>query len=237
MISVVLASFNGERYIDKQIDSILKNLHPDDELIISDDGSTDRTLEIIVKRSSLDKRIKVFNGPRLGVVRNFEYAIQKANGEYIFLSDQDDVWVHNKVEQVIELFKDGTNVVLHDAEVRSIDLNDVIIKSFLKFRKARSTYFANLIKNSFIGCCMAFRRDFLKVILPFPQNINMHDQWIGLMAAKLNSVAICWKPLIYYRRHDSNVTGIVSKNSLFKKIKIRLNMHHNVLSRYKVIKK
>ena len=89
-ISVAMATYNGEKYIKKQIESILINLNKDDELIISDDGSKDKTLDII--KSIKDKRIKIISGPKQGVIKNFENALNNCTGEYIFLSDQDDIW-------------------------------------------------------------------------------------------------------------------------------------------------
>ena len=112
MISVCMATFNGEKYIKEQIQSILNQLSLDDEVIISDDGSSDKTLEVINHIN--DKRIKVFtNTHKHGFTHNFENALNHANGEYIFLSDQDDIWAEEKVNKVMEslIYND---LVIHD---------------------------------------------------------------------------------------------------------------------------
>ena len=100
MISVCMATYNGERYIKEQVSSIMQQLGENDELIVSDDGSSDSTLQVL--DSFHDSRIKVFSGPRTGLTYNFENAIKNANGDYLFLSDQDDVWECNKVERLAD---------------------------------------------------------------------------------------------------------------------------------------
>ena len=120
MISVCMASYNGEKYIKQQIDSILKQLSDEDELVISDDGSTDNTLSVI--QSIHDKRIKlIHNQGEHGYSRNFENALKNSKGDYIFLSDQDDVWKDNKVETILPLLKKYAFVV-HDTEMTDENL-------------------------------------------------------------------------------------------------------------------
>ena len=115
-VSVAMATYNGEKYIQEQIDSILKNLEKKDELIISDDGSNDGTIEIIKKNIKKDNRIKLINGPKRGVIKNFENALLNCNGDYIFLSDQDDIWLPNKVKTVMSYFEqdDKLIAIVHD---------------------------------------------------------------------------------------------------------------------------
>ena len=103
--SIVMATYNGEQYIKEQIDSILINMKENDELIISDDGSKDKTKQIIAEYQNKDKRIKLIDGPHKGVKQNFANAIEKANGKYIFLSDQDDIWKKDKIYKVIIKYK------------------------------------------------------------------------------------------------------------------------------------
>ena len=107
-----MATYNGERYIKEQVSSILQQLGEADELIVSDDGSTDSTLNVLA--SFHDPRIKVFNGPQTGLTYNFENAIKNANGDYLFLSDQDDVWESNKVERMMEALR-HYDLVVSDA--------------------------------------------------------------------------------------------------------------------------
>ena len=205
-VSVAMATYNGEKYIKEQIESILANLEINDELIISDDGSTDNTINII--KSYKDNRIILLNGPRKGVKQNFANAISHATGKYIFLSDQDDIWMDNKVEEVIKIFKkDHTNLIVHDAMVFDDNTKNNIYDSFFEYRKSGSGVIKNLLKNTYIGCCMAFDSKIVKNILPIPNDIEMHDQWIGMINDFYykNTIFIN-KKLIKYRRHEGNVS-------------------------------
>ena len=177
-------------------------------MIISDDGSIDKTLEIIGTYCLQNKNIKILNGPQLGLVKNFENAIKNASGDIIFLSDQDDVWMENKVSIMIDTFeKNNCDMVVHDAVV--IDNNEnVVIPSFYRLRNSQSGLCKNLYKNSYIGCCMAFRREVFDLSYPFASNLPMHDWWLGLVAdLKFKSVFIDDK-LIKYRRHGNNVSNM-----------------------------
>ena len=142
-VSVAMATYNGEKYIKEQIETILNNLDDKDELVISDDGSSDMTIEIINKIN--DKRIKLLEGPRKGLKKNFENAIKNTTGDVIFLSDQDDIWMENKVEKVLECFNNNNYILIqHDAVV--VDENDkVIYESFAEHRKVKTGVIKNLI--------------------------------------------------------------------------------------------
>lgn len=218
-ISVAMATYNGEKYIKEQLDSILKQLKEFDEIVISDDGSSDNTINII--NSYKDKRIKLINGPKLGVKKNFENAIKNCNNKFIFLADQDDIWVNNKVEIVLNYFiKEKADLIVHDCDVVNEKL-EVIDESFYKYRKSKKGILKNIMKNSYIGCCMAFKSSFKDKILPIPNNIEMHDQWIGLKTEKYGRVLFINEKLIHYRRHDSNVS-LMKHYPIFKMLKNRI---------------
>lgn len=205
MISVAMATYNGEKYLREQVESILMQLGPKDEIVISDDGSTDKTKAII--EAMKDARIRLVEGPRRGVKQNFGKAISECKGEVIFLSDQDDVWMPNKIAEVMETMrKTEADLVLHDAEVVSADGKKVLKKSFMKWRGTKTGFWRNFMKNSYIGCCMAFKSSMKKWILPIPEKIEMHDQWIGLMVERHGKVVVTEEALIKYRRHEENVT-------------------------------
>lgn len=207
-ISVAMATYNGEKYIKEQIESILYNLLLEDELIISDDGSTDKTKEII--QSFNDKRIKLIDGPHKGIKQNFANAIEQCNGKYIFLSDQDDVWSNNKVEEVLKCFESDRKItcVIHDCDVVNDDMSSVIYDSFFEYRKCKNGIIYNIYKNRYLGCCMAFTKEMKKFILPIPNNIEMHDQWIGVICDKYGKSYFLPKKLFHYRRHGGNVTKL-----------------------------
>lgn len=219
-ISVALAAYKGEQYIAEQLDSILKQLGKNDEIIVSDDYPQGKTRDEVLKFQ--DKRIRYVEGKSEGVVKNFENALKACTGDVIFLCDQDDVWLPDKVECVMKEIQNGADLVLHDAAVADSALN-VTEPSYFASHGSNASFFGNIIRNSFVGCCMAFKKETLLASLPFPEGLAMHDWWIALVAMKKKQkVALLDKPLIKWRRHDSTVTG--GKTSLWQKIKWRLNI-------------
>ena len=216
-----MATYNGGKYIKEQLSSILSQLSKNDEVVISDDGSTDNTIEII--QSFKDKRIKVIDGPHNGVKQNFANAIENCNGKYIFLSDQDDIWIENKVETLLNVFeKEKCTCIIHDCFVFNNNTNKIIYNSFFKYRNSGSGIIKNIWKNTYIGCCMAISCDMKKYVLPIPNNIEMHDQWIGILCEKHGKSIFINNKLIRYRRHDNNVSEL-KHYSIFKMIKNRVN--------------
>ena len=207
MISVCMATYNGEKYIKEQIETILVNLSEGDELIVSDDGSTDGTRDIVQQYSKSDARIRLVDGPRRGVIANFENAICHAKGDFIYLADQDDLWDAKKVEKVQACFEKRTcMLVIHDADI--IDGEGKCVEaSFFQRRGSKPGVLKNIIKNSYIGCCMAFRREVLERVLPIPKNIEMHDQWIGVLAETMGEAVFLDEVLFHYRRHGDNVSS------------------------------
>ena len=231
MISVCMATYNGASFIVEQIDSILKNISIDDELIISDDGSTDATCTLIKQIMERDSRVKLVKGPQKGIIANFENAIVQAKGEFIFLSDQDDVWCEDKVSTVLKSFEDkNTMVVVHDSYVVNEKMQ-IIIPSYFDFRKSAPGVIKNIVKNTFVGCCMAFRRNLLSYALPIPRNIEMHDQWLGICGELNGDVRFIKDKLIYYRRHGENSSSLSKHHPLIKMIRNRLLFIKSIILR------
>lgn len=230
-VSVAMATYNGENYLKEQIESIINQLGNDDELIISDDGSTDGTVAII-KSYLEDPRIKFFTNPGNGVIQNFENAIRNTSNDVIFLSDQDDVWLPNKVQFMLKEFKNPkVNLVISEAKFVNFDLNvtNNTTSYSIQWKKGAVN---NFIKNTYIGCCMAFRKDIKEFILPFPKNIPMHDVWIGILC-EMSKFEISHLPnqLILYRRHNNTATN--SKRNNFRKILYwRLVLSYNLAKRF-----
>jgi glycosyltransferase involved in cell wall biosynthesis len=223
MISVCITTYNGEKYIKGQLDSILCQLGRGDELIVSDDGSTDKTLEII--QGYQDLRIKILNNTkRDGVIGNFENALMKAGGDYIFLADQDDVWGSEKVKTVLAALSTA-DLIVSDCAVVNGDL-ECIIPSFFQHNHSRRGFCKNLRHNSYLGCCMAFRKEILQLCLPFPRHIPMHDIWLGFVVELFYTSRFIPCKLVLYRRHGGNVspTSQISEYGLFKKLSFRLNL-------------
>lgn len=219
-VSVAMAVYNGEKYLKQQLDSILPQLTDYDEIVVSLDPSKDNSKCIL--DSYQDKRIQVFDGPGKGVIANFENAIQRTKNEIIFLCDQDDVWNSKKVNKVLSVFNQNVNVVMHDAKIVDENL-EVIEDSYFTFRKSKLGILHNILKNSYIGCCMAFRKELKPFILPFPNNLPMHDQWIGLVGEIKGKNVLLKDKLMLYRRHQDNVSNIEHSN-LSQMIKWRISI-------------
>lgn len=221
-ISVALAAYKGEHYIAAQLESILMQLGENDEVIVSDDYPAGKTRDIVLEMASADKRIRYIEGPGKGVVKNFENAMLNCTGDVIFLCDQDDVWLPCKVESVMNEFENGAQLVLHDASVTDADLN-ITDESYFSSHGSNSSFFGNLLKNSFVGCCMAFTGELMAEAMPFPESLPMHDWWIALVALKKKrKTVLLRKPFILWRRHGDNVTG--GKTSFVQKVTWRIKM-------------
>ncbi len=227
-ISICMATYNGEQYIKVQLESILKQLNENDEVVISDDGSTDRTIDII--NSFNDPRIKIYQGNFQDVVLNFENVLGKATGDIIFLSDQDDIWYDCKVMQSLKLLEEY-DLLFSNLSVFSSDPGE-----YVNMYSPKSNYqgiHRNFIKNHCVGATMAFKSHLLKYALPFPKNIEMHDIWIFFISSFYGKTFYYNQPLIYYRRHGLNVsnTGGKSTNSLIKIIQIRITWIISLIKR------
>lgn len=229
MVSVCLASFNGEKYIKEQIRSILNQLSDKDELLISDDGSLDNTLSII--KEFIDPRIKLFTNNFRSVQQNFHFLLNQANGDIIFLSDQDDIWERQKVFEYLKCFDTNPNINLVIADLVLINARGETIKASFYSSKFSKSLFDNFYKNNFIGCSMAIRKSLLETVLPFPSNVPMHDWWIGLCAIVFGNVHFLDKKLTKYRRHETNVTN-ESGGEIIQKIAWRINILTYLLKRY-----
>lgn len=213
MISVCMAVYNGEKYLREQIESILKQLSPEDELVVSDDASTDASIEII-ERIKDSRLIILKNENRLGPVYNFERALVHCRGDLIFLSDQDDLWLSDKVDACVRKLKEY-DLILHDAFV--LRENKRQEKTLFELRHVQQGLFKNWWKNSYTGCCMALKRTILEIALPFPQKLPMHDQWIGICAEKKYRVLFLNSCFIEYRVHENNATQITgTKKQTFR---------------------
>jgi glycosyltransferase involved in cell wall biosynthesis len=207
-ISVALTSYNGAPYIEKQLDSLIGQTLPADEIVVCDDGSTDGTREILSRYDTAYPGVfkLFFNSVNRGYVSNFEYALSLTSGEYLFTCDQDDIWEKTKIESLVRGIR-GNLLIHHDAVL--IDKNGrVLSPSFTKLVKKRvkPSFYDLFFLNSVTGCACMFKRELLRSIPSFPKKVP-HDWWLALAAVRHNKLDYLPEPLIYYRQHDANLIG------------------------------
>lgn len=219
MNSICIATYNGEKYIEQQVYSILKQISLEDEVIISDDNSTDNTLFII--RNINDKRITIISNDsnRYGTIGNFQNALYYARGKYIFLSDQDDVWFENKYSKMLESLKNYD--LVHCNSIVVDDSMNVLETSFYNVLHNGVGIIKNIKRSTYFGSHIAFNSRLLKYVLPFPDTEEIgHDLWIGLVAEMIGKVKFLDDRLMYYRRHTKAFCSIFggSTRPLYKKL-------------------
>ena len=229
-----MAAYNGSAFIVEQIESILRQLGPDDELIIVDDCSSDDTCKLI--RGFADPRIELYvNDRNLGVNSNFEKAILKASGEIIFLSDQDDIWLDGRLESMKAYFSSkSTSVVASNFQL--IDSNGNALK--MEWCPDLESEFdgrrlANLLgimrgNRNYYGCAMAFRSAIRPTLLPFPKGVESHDLWLAIYGNIAGGIRHMEKPTLLHRVHGSNAS-IVSR-PLLQRILARILFSMQVLT-------
>lgn len=223
-VSVAMATYNGEKYIKEQLDSIIIQLNSDDEVIICDDGSTDSTLNILEEYVLKDNRIKVYKNSHKGVILNFEDAISKCSNDIIILSDQDDIWELNKVK-VIKANLDNENILL--VSHNGINFSDAGVHEKL-INHMNHGVVLNIINSCYWGCCMAFKKELVISILPFPKGLVAHDQWIGIIAESQKCSRFINDCLIKHRIHSCNVS---KRMSLVNKVNFRYRLMKSYLTR------
>lgn len=227
-IDILLATYNGEKYIKEQIDSILDQTYQNIRLIISDDCSKDNTPEILKEYEQKDKRIKLhIQEKNLGVVKNIEFLLEQVENKYYMLSDQDDVWLPEKVEKSLEtLLQKDADLVFGDLEVVDQDLKTMYpsFGDFMLLNKKINKYIdsdkLNYIYNCVTGCTILAKKETIQKILPLPKKSKylIHDHWIGLMTSIYGKVAYIPEKHIKYRQHGNNQVGTEKISHGFKKL-------------------
>ncbi len=219
MISVALASYNGEKYLKEQIDSILNQSFSDIELVICDDCSKDSTVEIVREYCKKDSRVKLFiNEKNLGFKKNFEKAISLCNGEYIALSDQDDIWTVDHLEKLFNLIQ-GHKLACGNAELideqgkmLGIKLNEV--DELYCFNDSDNLLYKILCsRNAFQGASMLMHRSFLAKAMPIPEIIPFHDTWFALCSCFEDRIRYTFDIITLYRQHLKQATTHTKRNT------------------------
>lgn len=216
-IDVLLPTYNGEKYLKEQIDSILNQTYKNIRIIISDDCSKDSTPKILEEYKNKDNRIELYlQKENIGVVKNIEFLLKKVKSNFYMLSDQDDVWLPIKIEKSIEtLKKQNADLVFGDLEVVDENLN-TIYPSFgdfmllnRKISKYIDSYKVNYLYNCVTGCTILSKKEFIEKIIPIPSDSKylIHDHWIGIVMALNGKLAYMPEKYIKYRQHGNNQVG------------------------------
>jgi len=220
-VSVALASYNGDRYVAEQLESILAQTRPPDEVVVSDGGSDDDTVRIareVLAHAGTGIRVKIIaDGARLGVTANFERAIAATTGEFVALSDQDDRWHADRIARGLDhlmrqealLAAGNADLVAADGARLGVDLYSALGlgPKELAELSGRDAFAVLIRRNLVTGATVMVRRELLEAALPFPPDW-VHDEWLAIVAAALGRVAIDPEPLIDYRQHGANAIGV-----------------------------
>ncbi len=226
-IDILLATYNGEKFIKEQLDSILNQTYTNFRLLISDDNSTDNTKNIIKEYEEKDNRIKCFfQKENLGVVANFEFLLKQVNSKYYMFSDQDDIWKENKIEISFKKMEStNCDLVYTNLEVVDKDLN-TIYPSYWKLKglenkvKKYNNFEALYLNNFITGCTMLVKSEYINKILPLPNNSKyiLHDYWIALIISQIGKIKYVDESLIKYRQHKKNNVGSKKKSSTMESL-------------------
>jgi len=206
-VTIALALYNGAGFIRELLDSLVLQTKPVTEVIASDDGSTDKTLDILAEYAGRLPLTVIRNPGKKGATWNFENALRSCHGEYVALCDQDDIWEPGKVERLLQGIKHAS-LVHSDASV--IDHQGAIVApSFSRqiHKQTRTEFKKLLFRNSVTGCTSMFRRELLDRALPFPEGLPVHDWWLALVAEKTTGITYVPETLTRYRQHGGNLFG------------------------------
>lgn len=242
-ISVAICTYNGELFINQQIDSILTQSIKINEIIVCDDVSNDNTISIL--NSYKEKNPEIFqiylNNKTLKSVKNFEKAISLCTGDFIFLSDQDDIWSKTKVAKYLEFFNENPDINVIASNGYCINEKSEVedkyaiwdAPEFLREKKIQFNYFQiiSYISNIATGASFGIRKTFVTKIIPFPIIKNFHhDEWIALIASSENSFVLLNEKYFYYRIHQNQQVGGIfyektedSKDSLIRAFDLNSN--------------
>ena len=237
-IDILMATYNGEKYLKEQIDSILNQTYKNIRLIISDDNSQDATRQILKEYEKKDNRIKVYyQENNLGCVENFEFLLKKVENEIYMLSDQDDIWLKEKVEKTYQkMIKEDADLVFGDLEVVNSNLETIYpsFNDFMKLNRKINKYLhtdkINYLYNCVTGCTVMSKKKWLNEILPLPKNSKyvLHDHWIGLIISLRGKLYYMPEKYIKYRQHGNNEIGTEKISHKFTKLEQVRNWFINV---------
>ena len=211
LVSVAMATYNGERFLREQLDSIYNQTYKNIEVVVTDDCSTDQTVTILEEYRLKYGLIYFVNEENLGFIKNFEKAMSLCNGEYIALSDQDDIWKPEKLETLVKEI--GEYSLIYSPAREEINAKGEVINSYKDIYFIWLSRFGNgnpikrlIACNWVVSHQLLFKRSLIEFALPIPSNQNYHDAWLALVASKQKGIKFLSQGLMYYRRHESSFT-------------------------------
>jgi len=216
MIDILLSTYNGENYLREQLDSLNSQTCNSTVLLCRDDGSQDKTQEILKKYNT----IVIDSGKNVGVVKSFnkllEYSLENTENEYIMFCDQDDMWYQEKIEKTLQKMQElekryGNVPLLVHTDLEVVDENiNLISPSFMKYQNLDPQYDSLnrlLLQNTITGCTMMINKKLAQLALPIPNESIMHDWWLGLVASEFGKIEFLNESTMKYRQHSSNSVG------------------------------
>ncbi len=222
LISIVMATYNGAKYLEEQLDSIYAQTYTNFELIVVDDVSSDETVSILEKYKQKYGLKYFVNDENMGVTKNFEKAILKCNGNYISLVDQDDVWLPNKLDFLYKnignfsLIYSNAGIINGNGEVQNKTTRDIY--PLYGLDSETTDIYNYIVLNSFIlGCSTMFKRELLQVLVPIYQTTRNHDWWLTMCAHNTNGIKYIDDVLFHYRHHENNYSRQGKKISFLGK--------------------
>jgi glycosyltransferase involved in cell wall biosynthesis len=245
-VSVVMAVYNGRKYLVEQIESVLNQLEAEDELVVVDDASSDGSATFVRELNS--PRIRLYVNPQnIGVLRTFERALRLARHDLIFLCDQDDIWLPGKRTAYVNAFENDSEVCIVISDAELIDgSGNLLSKSYMTSCRGGfdGSLLGTLWRNRYLGCAMAVRGSLLRIALPIPIRAPMHDMWLGALGRMFGRITYLSRPYQRYRRHGGNASPLGSDSwrrivwwrlsllelLLRRKLAVTLGWHKNSIS-------
>ena len=219
-VRILMATYNGAKYIEEQLDSLINQTYQDIDIFISDDGSTDETVSIIKQYIEKDSRIHIESSNHLGACQNFGNLLRKyGDTDYVMLCDQDDIWSLDKVEKTVNVMQtneeEGMPLLIYSGRIY---VDETLQRMNIVVRTYEDTFRSLLCQCHIYGCTMMLNREMIEIV-DIPEFASMHDHWIALTASCKGKIVRMDEELMLYRQHANNVTGGRKQFSFFNKIK------------------
>lgn len=226
MIDILISTYNGEKYLNQLLDSLLNQSYSNFKILLRDDGSNDNTLNLINYYANLHPKLQLnldFESTNIGVVKSFEKLLRHSTSDYIMFCDQDDVWLPDKIERTLNIMQKyeeeyADDPILIHTDLTVVDRNlNIIHESFWKYSRINPELLSNLsylgVCNAVTGCTCMINKKAKEICLPFSEHALMHDSWLALIISKKGQIAFINEPTILYRQHDKNKIGAQSTQS------------------------